>query len=145
MGLHHHLHFRCTHSSCHPIFPVDRCVILHACIYLHLVYIVCSIYTCMCLLCAGIYVSNNWYMQMMGPVDMKKKYKAKWALVTGAGTGIGKNIPYSSTCIIIAHLCMCIHFWRTRFFITLLTPRRKEHCWNNGCPRIKCSISFSPR
>ncbi len=29
---------------------------------------------------------------MMGPVDMKKKYKAKWALVTGAGTGIGKNI-----------------------------------------------------
>ena len=29
-------------------------------------------------------------MQMMGPVDMKRKYKAKWALVTGAGTGIGK-------------------------------------------------------
>ena len=41
--------------------------------------------------CTGIYVSNNWYMQMMGPVDMKRKYKAKWALVTGAGTGIGKN------------------------------------------------------
>ena len=29
---------------------------------------------------------------MMGPVNMKKKYKAKWALVTGAGTGIGKSI-----------------------------------------------------
>lgn len=28
----------------------------------------------------------------MGPVDLKKKYKASWALVTGAGTGIGKSI-----------------------------------------------------
>ena len=28
----------------------------------------------------------------MGPVNMKKKYKAEWALVTGAGTGIGKSI-----------------------------------------------------
>lgn len=27
-----------------------------------------------------------------GPVDLKKKYNAKWALVTGAGTGIGKSI-----------------------------------------------------
>jgi hypothetical protein len=26
-------------------------------------------------------------MLLMGPVDMKKKYKAEWALVTGAGTG----------------------------------------------------------
>jgi short-subunit dehydrogenase len=31
-------------------------------------------------------------MYYMGPVDMKKKYNAKWALVTGAGTGIGKSI-----------------------------------------------------
>ena len=31
-------------------------------------------------------------MQRMGPVDVKKKYNAKWALVTGAGTGIGKSI-----------------------------------------------------
>lgn len=31
-------------------------------------------------------------MQLMGPVNMKKKYKAQWALVTGAGTGIGKSI-----------------------------------------------------
>lgn len=31
-------------------------------------------------------------MQKAGPVDMKKKYNAKWALVTGAGTGIGKSI-----------------------------------------------------
>lgn len=27
-----------------------------------------------------------------GPVDLKKKYNAKWALVTGAGTGIGKSL-----------------------------------------------------
>lgn len=31
-------------------------------------------------------------MRLMGPVDLKKKYKAEWALVTGAGTGIGKSI-----------------------------------------------------
>lgn len=35
---------------------------------------------------------SNAYMQYMGPVDLKKKYKAKWALVTGAGTGIGKSL-----------------------------------------------------
>ncbi|KAJ1417035.1 hypothetical protein B484DRAFT_454107 [Ochromonadaceae sp. CCMP2298] len=39
-----------------------------------------------------IYVATNLYMYYMGPVDMKKKYNAKWALVTGAGTGIGKSI-----------------------------------------------------
>lgn len=31
-------------------------------------------------------------MYLLGPVDLKKKYNAKWALVTGAGTGIGKSI-----------------------------------------------------
>ncbi len=31
-------------------------------------------------------------MKTMGPVDMKKKYNAKWAVVTGAGTGIGKSL-----------------------------------------------------
>eukprot|EP01041_Mallomonas_annulata_P001731 gene1731-3349_t len=31
-------------------------------------------------------------MYILGPVDLKKKYKADWALVTGAGTGIGKSI-----------------------------------------------------
>ena len=31
-------------------------------------------------------------MEKAGPVDLKKKYNAKWALVTGAGTGIGKSI-----------------------------------------------------
>ena len=31
-------------------------------------------------------------MYILGPVDMKRKYKAEWALVTGAGTGIGKSI-----------------------------------------------------
>eukprot|EP00607_Mallomonas_marina_P008584 CAMPEP_0182420228 /NCGR_PEP_ID=MMETSP1167-20130531/4875_1 /TAXON_ID=2988 /ORGANISM="Mallomonas Sp, Strain CCMP3275" /LENGTH=291 /DNA_ID=CAMNT_0024595905 /DNA_START=146 /DNA_END=1021 /DNA_ORIENTATION=- len=32
------------------------------------------------------------FISFMGPVDLKKKYKAEWALVTGAGTGIGKSI-----------------------------------------------------
>lgn len=32
-------------------------------------------------------MATNVYMKLMGPVDMKKKYKAEWALVTGAGTG----------------------------------------------------------
>ncbi len=31
-------------------------------------------------------------MLLLGPVDLKKKYKAEWALVTGAGTGIGKSL-----------------------------------------------------
>ena len=39
-----------------------------------------------------IYICSNLYMLIMGPVNMKKKYKAEWALVTGAGTGIGKSI-----------------------------------------------------
>ena len=40
----------------------------------------------------AIYVGTNLYMQKAGPVDLKKKYNAKWALVTGAGTGIGKSL-----------------------------------------------------
>jgi hypothetical protein len=44
------------------------------------------------LLWLAIYVSNNLYMWLMGPVNMKKKYNAQWALVTGAGTGIGKSL-----------------------------------------------------
>ena len=31
-------------------------------------------------------------MYLLGPVNLKKKYKAEWALVTGAGTGIGKSL-----------------------------------------------------
>lgn len=31
-------------------------------------------------------------MHLMGPVNLKKKYNAEWALVTGAGTGIGRSI-----------------------------------------------------
>jgi short-subunit dehydrogenase len=38
------------------------------------------------------YALGNLYMYLLGPVDLKKKYNAKWALVTGAGTGIGKSI-----------------------------------------------------
>ena len=30
-----------------------------------------------------VYIFTNLYMYMMGPVDVKKKYNAKWALVTG--------------------------------------------------------------
>lgn len=44
------------------------------------------------LLWVGIYFVNNLYMKLLGPVDMKKKYNAKWALITGAGTGIGKSL-----------------------------------------------------
>jgi len=40
----------------------------------------------------SIYIITNLYMQLLGPVDLKKKYKAEWALVTGAGTGIGKAL-----------------------------------------------------
>ena len=36
--------------------------------------------------------ASNLSMYFGGAVDMKKKYNAKWALVTGAGTGIGKSI-----------------------------------------------------
>ncbi len=39
-----------------------------------------------------IYTLNNLYMMLAGPVDLKKKYNAKWALVTGAATGIGKSL-----------------------------------------------------
>ncbi|CAM9254557.1 unnamed protein product [Ectocarpus fasciculatus] len=39
-----------------------------------------------------IYLATNLGMLLGGPVDLKKKYNAKWALVTGAGTGIGKSI-----------------------------------------------------
>lgn len=31
-------------------------------------------------------------MKLLGPVNLKKKYNASWALVTGAGTGIGKAL-----------------------------------------------------
>ena len=30
-----------------------------------------------------VYILTNLYMYIMGPVDVKKKYNAKWALVTG--------------------------------------------------------------
>jgi len=39
-----------------------------------------------------IYGATNLYMHLRGPVDLKKKYNAEWALVTGAVTGIGKSL-----------------------------------------------------
>ena len=39
-------------------------------------------------------LGSNIYMKVMGPVDLRKKYKAEWALVTGAGSGIGKAIAF---------------------------------------------------
>ncbi len=40
------------------------------------------------------YLATNVYMKLMGPVNLKKKYNAKWALVTGAGSGIGKSLSF---------------------------------------------------
>lgn len=45
-----------------------------------------------CVLWVTIYFLSNAWMAMLGPQDLKKKYNAKWALVTGAGTGIGKSL-----------------------------------------------------
>ena len=41
------------------------------------------------------YVGFNVLMYLRGPVDLKKKYNAEWALVTGAGTGIGKSLSFA--------------------------------------------------
>ena len=40
----------------------------------------------------AVYAGTNLYMLLMGPVNLKKKYNAEWALVTGASMGIGKSI-----------------------------------------------------
>lgn len=45
--------------------------------------------TCIYLLC---YAFSNLYMSLLGPQNLKKRYQAEWALVTGAGTGIGKSL-----------------------------------------------------
>ena len=50
---------------------------------------VCALPT---ILWSTLYFANNLYMYIAGPVNLKKKYNAQWALVTGAGTGIGKSI-----------------------------------------------------
>lgn len=38
------------------------------------------------------YQVQHLYCHFRGPVDLKKKYKCDWALVTGAGSGIGKSL-----------------------------------------------------
>ena len=57
---------------------------------------VAEVLVCLCavptVLWLTIYITTNVYMSLMGPVDLKKKYGAKWALVTGASMGIGKSI-----------------------------------------------------
>lgn len=40
----------------------------------------------------AIYCLSNLYMKLAGPVNLKKKYNAKWALVTGASSGIGREL-----------------------------------------------------
>jgi len=55
----------------------------------HVISVILAIPT---VLWATIYIATNVYMSLMGPVDLKKKYIATWALVTGAGTGIGKSL-----------------------------------------------------
>ena len=62
---------------------------LHKCDWCHYLLVALAIPT---VLWISIYTITNLYMKLAGPVDMKKKYKAEWALVTGAGTGIGKSI-----------------------------------------------------
>jgi short-subunit dehydrogenase len=39
-----------------------------------------------------VFLVTNLYMLLAGPINVKKKYNAEWALVTGAGTGIGKSL-----------------------------------------------------
>ena len=43
----------------------------------------------------GLYLLSNLSMLLLGPVNLKKKYDAKWALVTGAATGIGRSLAES--------------------------------------------------
>ena len=43
----------------------------------------------------AIYIYANISMILKGPVDLKKKYDAKWAMVTGAATGIGRSLAES--------------------------------------------------
>lgn len=52
----------------------------------------CIIYSLLFLI--SMYLATNVYMKLMGPVNLKKKYNAKWALVTGAGSGIGKSLSF---------------------------------------------------
>ena len=42
-----------------------------------------------------LYIFSNLSMLLLGPVNLKKKYDAKWALVTGAATGIGRSLAES--------------------------------------------------
>jgi hypothetical protein len=49
------------------------------------------------LLYVGVYVLTNLYIAYAGPQNLKKKYSATWALVTGAGTGIGSKCSPSYT------------------------------------------------
>ncbi len=42
--------------------------------------------------CLFLPIGTNLYMKLLGPVNLKKKYNASWALITGAGTGIGKSL-----------------------------------------------------
>ena len=55
---------------------------------------VCSIYFPLSVLLFSpvVYLMLNNLVPLLGPQDLKKKYNAKWALVTGCSSGIGKEL-----------------------------------------------------
>lgn len=60
--------------------------------YLYVLLIVLLLLAIPTILWLVTYTSANLSMLLGGPVDLKKKYNAKWVLVTGAGTGIGRAL-----------------------------------------------------
>ena len=71
-------------------------------------------------------------MTLMGPVDMKKKYKAEWALVTGAGTGQFQTSYQHTTFTYVS-----IYHAPTFTLRTTCGRDRKINRGDNGSPRVR--------